>query len=37
MFLGQRIQQNKKINIGANIRRIRKARKIGQKEMAEQL
>ena len=37
MFLGQRIRQDEKINIGANIRRIRKARKIGQKEMAEQL
>ena len=37
MFLGQRIRQDEKINIGANIRRIRKERKIGQKEMAEQL
>lgn len=37
MFLGQRIRQDEKINIGANIRRIRKARKMGQKEMAEQL
>ena len=34
MFLGQRIRQDEKINIGANIRRIRKARKISQKEMA---
>ena len=37
MFLGQRIHQDEKINIGANIRRIRKDRKIGQKEMAEKL
>ena len=37
MFLGQRIRQDERINIGANIRRIRKERKIGQKEMAEQL
>ena len=37
MFLGQRIRQDEKISIGANIRRIRKERNIGQKEMAEQL
>ena len=37
MFFGQRIHQDEKINIGANIRRIRKVRKIGQKEMAEQM
>ncbi len=37
MFLGQRIHQDEKIHIGANIRRIRKERKISQKEMAEQL
>ena len=37
MFFGQRIHQDEKINIGANIRRIRKIRKIGQKEMAEQM
>ena len=37
MFLGQRIRQDEKISIGANIRRIRKERNVGQKEMAEQL
>ena len=37
MFFGQRIHHDEKINIGANIRRIRKVRKIGQKEMAEQM
>ena len=37
MFLGQRIRQDEKINIGANIRRIRLERKISQKEMSEQL
>ena len=37
MFLGQRIHQDEKINIGKNIRQIRKERKISQKEMAEKL
>ena len=37
MFLGQRIRQDEKINIGKNIRRIRKERKISQKEMAEKM
>ena len=37
MFLGQRISKDERIDIGANIRRIRKERKITQKEMAEQL
>lgn len=37
MYLGQRIRQDEKIKIGTNIRRIRKQRKIGQKEMAEKL
>ena len=37
MFLGQRIHQDEKINIGSNIRRIRKSKKIGQKEMAIQM
>ena len=37
MFLGQRIRQDEKINIGKNIRRIRKERKISQKEMAEKI
>ncbi len=37
MFLGQRIRQDEKIHIGQNIRRIRKERKIGQKEMAEKM
>lgn len=33
----ERIRQDERINIGANIRRIRLERKIGQKEMAEKL
>ena len=37
MHLGQRIRHDEKINIGANIRRIRLERNIGQKEMAEKL
>ena len=37
MHLGQRIRHDEKINIGANIRRIRLKRNIGQKEMAEKL
>jgi len=37
MFLGQRIRQDEKINIGKNIRRIRKEKKISQKEMAEKM
>jgi len=37
MFLGQRIRQDERINIGKNIRRIRKERKISQKEMAEKM
>lgn len=37
MFLGQRIRQDEKIHIGQNIRRIRKERKISQKEMAEKM
>ena len=37
MFLGQRIHQDEKINIGKNIRRIRKEKKISQKEMAEKM
>ena len=37
MFLGQRIHQDEKINIGKNIRQIRKERKISQKEMAGKL
>ena len=37
MFLGQRIRQDERIQIGRNIRRIRKEKKIGQKEMAERL
>ena len=37
MFLGQRIRQDERINIGKNIRRIRKERKISQKEMAENM
>ena len=37
MFLGQRIVQDEKIHIGSNIRRIRKARRISQKEMAEKM
>ena len=37
MFLGQRIRQDEKINIGKNIRRIRKKKKISQKEMAEKM
>jgi len=37
MFLGQRIRQYEKINIGKNIRRIRKEKKISQKEMAEKM
>ena len=37
MFLGQRIRQDEKINIGKNIRRIRKGKKISQKEMAEKI
>ena len=37
MYLGQRIRQDEKIELGKNIRRIRKKRKIGQKEMAEKM
>ena len=37
MFLGQRIRQDERINIGKNIRRIRKEKKISQKEMAEKM
>ena len=37
MFLGQRIRQDERINIGKNIRRSRKERKISQKEMAEKM
>ena len=37
MYLGQRIRQDEKINIGKNIRRIRKEKKISQKEMAEKM
>ena len=37
MYLGQRIRQDEKIKIGKNIRRIRKEKKIGQKEMAEKM
>ena len=37
MFLGQRIRQDERINIGKNIRRIRKERQISQKEMAEKM
>ena len=37
MFLGQRIRQDERINIGKNIRRLRKEKKISQKEMAEKM
>ena len=37
MFLGQRIRQDERINNGKNIRRIRKEKKISQKEMAEKM
>ena len=37
MFLGQRIRQDERIHIGRNIRRIRKEKKISQKEMAEKM
>ena len=37
MYLGQRIRQDEKINIGQNIRRIRKEKRISQKEMAEKM